>query len=153
MLAHAGPCWPMLPHVGPCWPMPAQQPNGPATCQRDSRGYASSMSNTCKNAWSINATFKNTMFFNELGPKQSFCCGVVTPTCANLQKTTVFTRICKPSRLVVSKDSVFTMIFTCQNTTVLSLFCHVLKPSYLSGIALDIGPRDARIINKHTFLQ
>ena len=40
-----------------------------------------------------------------------------------------------------------------QNTPVLSLFFHVPKPSYLSGIALNIGPRDARIINKHTFLQ
>ena len=45
------------------------------------------------------------------------------------------------------------MNYACQNTPVLSLFFYVLKPSYLSGIALNIGPHDARIINNHTFLQ
>ena len=45
------------------------------------------------------------------------------------------------------------MNYACQNTQVLSLFLYVLKPSYLSGIALNIGPREARIVNKHMFLQ
>ena len=45
------------------------------------------------------------------------------------------------------------MNYACQNTPVFSLFLYVLKPSYLSGIALNIGPREARIVNKHTFLQ
>ena len=45
------------------------------------------------------------------------------------------------------------MNYVCQNTPVCSLFLYVLKPSYLSGIALNIGPREARIVNKHTFLQ
>ena len=46
----------------------------------------------------------------------------------------------------------FTMIYACRNTQVLSLFLYVLKP-HLSGSALNIGPREARIVNKHTFLQ
>ena len=45
------------------------------------------------------------------------------------------------------------MNYACQNTPVFSLFLYVLKPSYLSGIVLNIGPHEARIVNKHTFLQ
>jgi len=44
--------------------------NDPPTSRH---GYASSMSNTCKNARSVNATFKHTMFFfNESGPGREF---------------------------------------------------------------------------------
>ena len=75
--------------------------------------------------------------------------------CPHVQwKTTFFTRICKTFWAVESKGLVLTMKFTNKNTQVLSLFVHdVLKPSCLSEIALNIGPRDARIINKHAFLQ
>jgi len=175
MLAHAGPSWPMLEHVahagsygpmslmlvhvGPCSAMPAhagsmtRRPDDPATCQRDGHGHAPSMSNTCKNAWSINETFKNTMLFNQFGPERSFRCGVVTPTLKNEPKTTYFARKCKPPGPLAPKQSVFTMIVACQNTPVLSLFFHVLKTSHLSGIAFNIGPRDARIFKKQQFLR
>jgi len=62
-------------------------------CQRDGRGCTSSMLNTCKNACSVNATFKNTMFFDEFAPKQQFCCGVMTYIHKKTQKPYVFTMI------------------------------------------------------------
>ena len=116
-------------------------------------GCASSLSNTCKNAWSINPAFKNTMFFNELPPKQQFCCGVMTHTCPNRSKYTVFTRICKTAGPVASKHSVFTMNLACQKYPVLSLFLCVRKSQYFPMILYNISPISGQMTNKHTFLQ
>ena len=91
-------------------------------------GCASSLPNTCKNACSINAAFKNTMCFYDLPPKHQFCCGVVTHTCQNRLKHIVFTRIFETSGSVVSKHYIFTMTFTCKKYPVLSLFFRVRKP-------------------------
>ena len=54
------------------------------------RGYAASMSNTCKNAWWINTTFKNTMLFNRFSLKQPFCSRVMTHIQNSAQNTQFF---------------------------------------------------------------
>jgi len=99
-----GPCWPMLRHASSCWLNDDQMTQLPANVMATATPQACQI--RTKMCGTSTLPSKTQCFvFNEFGPEQSFCCGVVTPTCKNdkTKTTECFARKCKSPRPLAPK--------------------------------------------------
>jgi len=140
MLAHGGSCWPMLPYADPCWPMLAHVANAaavsmPQACQTRVKMYGPSTQSlktqcVCSLIWDLSSYSVAEWWCPHVQVAED-----IQDLLGCWVKRTSFYNESDPSK-----------------PPVVSLFVHVLKASHLSGGALSVGPRDARVIDKHSFL-